>query len=380
MNDQTYPVDAALMLESMTQSLLMTSTDLDEPGPHIEYVNKAFERMTGWRRSEILGGNPRILQGPKTDKRVFDDMREKLHEGKIWSGRTINYKKDGSTFYMQWSIAPVFGQDGKIQHFLAVQEDVSDIVAVEKALEEARMEEEKRIRQIEAANIKLHNLTQRQKKTLDLFIKYVPEPIVKKTLSEPPGIILAGDQLDVAVMFCDTRKFTTIAEALKPTEVVRVLNVYYSMMSEVIKRHNGVINQFVGDEIFVSFGAPDPIHNPEEASVLCALEMINKLDEISSTLSDILKEKLIVGIGINYGPVIAGNLGSEDRLSYSITGDTVNTAKRIETLAKEIPNAIVISESVYRKTTHIVNTRPMGNIKVKGKNIKVNVYQVTNKA
>jgi adenylate cyclase len=148
-------------------------------------------------------------------------------------------------------------------------------------------------------------------------------------------------------------------------------------MSEVIKRHKGVINQFVGDEIFVSFGAPVPIPDPEISAVQCAMEMVNKLHDINERLRDTIGENVVIGIGINFGPIIAGNLGSDDRLSYSITGDAVNTAKRIESLTRKSPNAILISDSIYEKTRHLIYTKPWGKVEIKGKNKKINVFQVT---
>ena len=92
-NDNYHSDDSALMLESMTQSILITTTDLDAPGPFITYVNRAFEKMTGWSREEVIGKSPRLFQGPKTDLEIFSDLREKLNKGEIWKGRTINYKK-----------------------------------------------------------------------------------------------------------------------------------------------------------------------------------------------------------------------------------------------------------------------------------------------
>ncbi len=368
--------DTFLMLESMTESILLTSSDLEAPGPSIIYVNPAFEKMTGWTKSEVIGKSPRLLQGPKTDYGIFHDLKERLEKGEIWTGRTFNYKKDGSEFYMEWSIAPIHDDEDNIIQYLAVQRDVTRIVLTEKKLQKSRQKEKKRLQQIEEANKKLSEVVARQKKTLDLFIKYVPEPIVEKALSETKDNIREGEQLDVALLFCDIRRFTTIAETLNPKQVVYFLNVYYSMMSDVIKEHDGVINQFVGDEIFVSFGAPVPINDPEESAVRCSLGMIEKLKEINERLKGIISEEVIVGIGINYGPIIAGNLGSDDRLSYSITGDAVNTAKRIESLTREMPNAILISQKIHEKTKQIVKTKPLGDVQIKGKNKKVKVFQI----
>lgn len=370
--------DAWRLLESMTESILLTTADLKSPGPYIVYVNPAFEKMTGWKKEEVIGENPRLLQGPKTDYSIFHDLEPTLEQGKVWSGRTVNYKKDGSGFYMEWSIAPIRDKHNNIIQYLAVQRDVTNIVKTEKNLKTSRKAEKKRLQEIENANVKLNELVERQKETLDLFVKYVPEPVVVKSLNETKDNIREGEQLDVALLFCDIRRFTTIAEKLKPKHVVHFLNVYYSGMSQIIKEHNGVINQFVGDEIFVSFGAPVPIQDPEESSVRCALGMIEKLKDINKELKGVINEELFVGIGINYGPIIAGNLGSDDRLSYSITGDAVNTAKRIESLTAELPNAILISQKIYEKARSFVKTKPLGAVQIKGKNKKVNVFQVIN--
>jgi PAS domain S-box-containing protein len=332
--------------------------------------------MTGWTKEEVIGKTPRILQGPGTDHEIFKNLIDKLHRGETWSGRTINYRKDGSEFYMQWSIVPIRNEAWEIHQYLAVQKDVTHLVETEQKLQEAMQDERKRLVEIEKANIKLNNLVKEQKKTLELFVKYVPEPIVKKALSDKQKDIRKGEQLEAALLFCDIRRFTTTAEQLSPENTVHFLNVYYSMMSDVIKQHNGVINQFVGDEIFVSFGAPVPIDNPEVSAVNCAKEMIAKLKEINSVLNDTIEDEVVVGIGINFGSIIAGNLGSDDRLSYSITGDAVNTAKRIESLTRTLPNAILISQSIFEKVKTEVEAKPLGAVDIKGKNEKVKVFRV----
>ncbi len=371
-----HTLEANVMLESMTESVLITTADLEFPGPYIIYVNQAFEKMTGWIREEIIGKSPRILQGPKTDHEIFHDLRTTLQKGKTWSGRTINYRKDGSEFFMEWSIVPIKNEAGEIHRYLAVQKDVTHIVQTEKKLQQSMEAERKRLMEIEKTNSKLNKLIARQKKILDLFIKYVPEPVVKRALTEQTENIREGEQLEVGLLFCDIRRFTSISERLNPNQVVHFLNIYYSMMSEVINQHKGVINQFVGDEIFVSFGAPLPIQDPEISAVQCALDMVYKLDEINASMAPVINENVVIGIGINYGPIIAGNLGSADRLSYSITGDAVNTAKRIESLSRDLPNAILISQSIYDKTYDLILTKPLGEVQIKGKNKKVNVFQV----
>lgn len=368
--------DCNKILESMTQSILITTPEMDLPGPYIIYVNKAFEKMTGWKREEVLGKNPRILQGPNTDLQIFSNLRNILSKGEVWEGQTINYKKDGTQFYMEWSIAPVFDENGVIQKLLAVQRDITKNVQIKNELEKSISRELKRVEEIEQTNIKLNSLTEKQKKTLDLFIKYVPESVVKNALSETTHGLKEGIKLDVALLFCDIRGFTLMAEKMNPSEVGRVLNTYYSKMADVVKMHNGVINQFTGDEIFATFGAPVPINDPEISSVNCAIKMIKKLVEINNDLADILPQRLTVGIGLNYGPIIAGNLGSDYKLTYAITGDAVNTAKRIESLTSNLSDAILITESIYEKTRELITAIHWGEVSVRGKKKKIMVYQV----
>jgi adenylate cyclase len=259
---------------------------------------------------------------------------------------------------------------------LAVQEDITENVRMEKRLKNAKKLEKQRIEQIERANINLQSITEKQEKTLELFSKYVPEEVIRNALSNRRNAIRKCKKIDAAVLFCDIRGFTSMVEKLGPDEVVRVLNTYYSMMAEVIKFHKGVINQFIGDEIFVSFGAPITIKEPEKSAVNCAIDMINKLEGINDNLKDILPKDISVGIGINYGPVVAGNLGSDERLSYSITGDTVNTAKRIESLTNEYSDIVLISESIHDEIDGLISTQPWGKVKFKGKAKEMNIYQV----
>ncbi|MEZ4687638.1 MAG: adenylate/guanylate cyclase domain-containing protein [Bacteroidia bacterium] len=175
----------------------------------------------------------------------------------------------------------------------------------------------------------LQQQVEEQERTLKLFMKYVPEQVVEHALSTSEEFMFEGELRDITVLFCDIRGFTPLSERLKPRQVVTFLNDYYSFMTEAVKKHGGSVNQFVGDEVFAAFGAPVTIENPEEMAVACALDMRRQLRRLNEKYADVLGEEIRVGIGINSGEVVAGNLGSEDKMAYSLTGDTVNTGKRI---------------------------------------------------
>jgi len=149
-------------------------------------------------------------------------------------------------------------------------------------------------------------------------------------------------------------------------------------MSSSIKKYNGTTIQYVGDEVFAAFGAPLDIENKEKMAVYSALDMMRNLEKLNDKYKTKYGEEVKVGIGINYGEVVAGNLGSEEILSYSITGDTVNTGKRIESVTKEYPNSILISDSIFEKTKDIIDTKEFEPIQVKGKKEKILVYHILN--
>jgi class 3 adenylate cyclase len=222
----------------------------------------------------------------------------------------------------------------------------------------------------------LQQKVEEQQKTLKLFIKYVPEQVVSRALKSGEETIFDGEQREVAVLFCDIRGFTPLSEKIKPKEVVSLLNDYYTCMSGSIKKYKGTTIQYVGDEVFAAFGAPLDIENKEKMAVYAALDMIRNLDKLNAKYRKIFGEEIKIGIGLNYGEVVAGNLGSEDILSYCITGDTVNTGKRIESVTSEFPNSILISNSIYEKTKDIIETKVFDPIRVKGKKEKILIYQI----
>src|SRR5215813_33877 len=114
------------VVEQSTESVLITTAQLDLPGPHILYVNPAFTRMTGYAPEEVIGKTPRILQGPKTDSSVLERLRRDCAAGKVFRGEAINYRKDGSEFYIEWTVGPVWNERGEITHFVATQTDLTE--------------------------------------------------------------------------------------------------------------------------------------------------------------------------------------------------------------------------------------------------------------
>jgi len=222
----------------------------------------------------------------------------------------------------------------------------------------------------------LQQKVEEQEQTLRLFIRYVPEQVVKKTLENSQEAIFQGELRDVAVLFCDIRGFTPMSEELSPKEVVSFLNDYYTIMSEIVKQYNGTVNQFVGDEIFAAFGAPEMFPDNETNAVYCAIKMMENLSKLNEKYQEKFKREIQMGIGVNYGEVVVGNVGSAERIRYSLSGDTVNTGKRIESITKDYPNSILISDSIYDRSKEVINAKAWEPIAVKGKKDKILVYEV----
>lgn len=225
----------------------------------------------------------------------------------------------------------------------------------------------------------LQQKVEEQEQTLRLFIRYVPEQVVKRTLENSQEAIFLGEVRDVAVLFCDIRGFTPMSEELSPKDVVSFLNDYYTIMSEIVKQYKGSVNQFVGDEIFAAFGAPEMSPDKEVNAVFCAIKMMENLPKLNEKYQEKFKREIQMGIGINFGEVVAGNVGSVDRIRYSLTGDTVNTGKRIESITKDHPNIILISDSIYQRTRDVVDVKAWEPLLVKGKKDKILVYEVVSR-
>jgi class 3 adenylate cyclase len=144
--------------------------------------------------------------------------------------------------------------------------------------------------------------------------------------------------------FSDIIEFSHLSEVLSPSEVASFLNEYYQLMTEVVKQHKGSVIQFVGDEIFATFIDPELYSDNEANAGYFALEMMDSLPKLNQKYKERFGTEIKIGIGINFGEAVAGNLGSEERIRYSVTGDFVNPGKRIESVTMDFPNSILVYE------------------------------------
>jgi adenylate cyclase len=208
----------------------------------------------------------------------------------------------------------------------------------------------------------------------DLLGKVVSPAVAAELLRK--DVTLGGEEREVTVLFSDVRSFTTMCEALAPQEVLGILNRYFTRMSAIVEAHGGVVDKYVGDAIMALFGAP--LANPDDAdrAMKTALEMCEALDELNSQWQVRGRPAINVGIGINTDVVIAGNMGSQARLNYTVIGDGVNLASRLEGLTKtpEYATRIIISKTTLAKAKGRYQTRRLGEVAVKGKQKSTEIY------
>ena len=209
----------------------------------------------------------------------------------------------------------------------------------------------------------------------EMLKRYVNPGVVDMALESGQELVLGGQEREVTILFADIRGFTTFSEQRSPQEVVDILNSFFDLMIDVAFRHNGTVDKIVGDEIMVLFGAPFSFGDDSSRAVSCALSMLKALSVLNDKRLARGEIALEIGIGINHGPVISGNIGSTKQMSYTVIGDAVNLANRLVSHAGR--GQILISRSVYDRRDGKFRCRMIDDrLKVKGKKEVVEVFEV----
>ncbi|MDX1426121.1 MAG: adenylate/guanylate cyclase domain-containing protein [Kiloniellales bacterium] len=318
------------IIEAASESILVTTADLDYPGPTIVYANRAFERMTGWPRTEITGRTPRLLQGPKTDHSIFRDMRRALAGEGRWEGLTVNYRKDGSEFFMEWSITPLVGAHGRPHHYVAVQRDVTARIEAERKIAEARARAQE---------------AERRKMNLARYVS----PGMAEILAERDVPLGKVRRQEVAILLIDIVGFTRIAEAMPPERVMALLRSFYRRMADTIFANEGSIEHFAGDSLMAVFGVPELTGKDATNAVTTALAMTAELDLWNAKRVAAGRQAIKVGISGHHGVVVLGDVGTRKSMSFTVIGDTVNTTSRIQELCRSLNLPFLASSELVER-------------------------------
>lgn len=206
--------------------------------------------------------------------------------------------------------------------------------------------------------------------------KYLSQDIMKNVVNNIDDLKLGGKRAIVTVLFSDIRGFTSMSEKMSAEDVTKILNEYFTEMEPIITKYNGVINKFIGDAVMAIFGEPIQDLNHPVNAVRCAYEMLQKVAYLREKWLMEGKPKIEIGIGICTGEVFIGNIGSEARMEYTVIGDTVNLASRIESFNKVYKTNLLVSSSTYSYISDVADVIKINEVKIRGKAQKMNIYEV----
>ncbi len=252
--------------------------------------------------------------------------------------------------------------------YLALAEEADDPelkrLLMEIAQEEAGHEASLRSR------LRLYQQKQLLRETIS---RYVSPRVVEEILKHPERLALGGRRRHVTVLFADIKAFTTLSETMDPARVVEVLNAYFTEMVALVFQHEGTLDKYLGDGLFAFFGAPLEVPQAASQAVACALAMQRRLEEMRASGSTPIQG---MRIGINTGEAIVGNIGSAQRMDFTVIGDVVNVAARLLEVCKEMDAGIIISETTHREIAGQFNTRPAPALTLRGRREPTISYQV----
>ena len=222
----------------------------------------------------------------------------------------------------------------------------------------------------------MHEVHELQRNTRTAFARYVPADVMDEIINDTSKKAQMSENRNISVLFSDIRDFTELSEHYDAQIVVDFLNNYFAKMGSEIISEGGHVDKFIGDAIMAVFGAFQTQESSPEKAIRCALKMLVAMEMINKSSSKLSKENINIGIGINCGECILGNIGFQNKMDYTIIGDTVNLASRIESLSKIYHHPLIVSEYVYEAAKEKFLFRKIDNVRVKGRNKSIGIYGV----
>ena len=210
----------------------------------------------------------------------------------------------------------------------------------------------------------------------DTFSSYMSEELLEELIDNPDSLQLGGEKKELSILFSDIRGFTTISESMSPEKLIILLNRYFTPMTKCVLENKGMLDKYIGDAVMAFFNAPVDVKEHADAACVCAISMIEKLNALNKELKIEEIPEIHIGIGLNTAEVIVGNIGSDDKKEYTVIGDGVNLASRVENLTKVYGVSILITEFTVAKLSSKFIYREMEPVKVKGKDESVVLYEL----
>jgi adenylate cyclase len=229
---------------------------------------------------------------------------------------------------------------------------------------------------VSAAAIRYATTGRELRRTRGTLDRYISPALVDYVLENLETVELGGQKKELTILFSDVRNFTTLTESADPTELIALLNEYLAAMTEIIFKYDGIVDKFIGDGILAYWGAFTPGKNHALLAAQASLEMLERLAELNRRWEAEGRKTIAIGVGLNTGEVIFGNVGSGKKIEFTVIGDPVNLASRLEGLNKEFKTSIIISEFTRAQLGDVATVRPLGGVKVKGKTIETMVFEL----
>lgn len=305
----------------------------------INTVNHTFNRMFGLKKTKDLT-HTHIDDLSATLKPLFSFCEHTIHTGEKNYQEELEIKITSKTAVtVNLSVLPMQDSKGKVIGAIAVFNDIS---------------KEKRIQS---------NLS-----------RYIPQHLVKQVMNQDNLSLLKGNYSKCSILFSDIRNFTTLTEEFGAIQIVELLNKYFEAMIASVHKYNGILDKYIGDAIMTVFGVPYANMSDAKNAVSCALDMFSMLSDLNKKNKTL--PTLNIGVGISTGNVVSGNIGSEKRFEYTVIGDSVNLAARLESATKTYKIDLLICEETYNEVKDEFHCREIDTLFVKGKLIPVKVFTV----
>ncbi len=339
------------IFSSMTNMLITT-----DPAGNIKFFNTSAKERFSLSNDDI-GKNIKDVLSKGISKKILSYFELPSKKGLEIMGVEGIYKNNDKEIDFAVNITPLKTKRGKLEGTTLIFTDQSREKELEKNY--LKVKEERRI-------IK------------DIFSRYLSQEIVSELVQNPNLIHLGGDKKEATIFFADIRGYTSFSEGKDPEYIVNVLNEYFSEAVEIIIKYRGFIDKFIGDCIMAAWGVP--LQTKEEdarLAVSCALEIQKAVENPNRKFFKGEASNLKIGIGMHTGPLVAGNLGSSRRLDYTVIGDTVNVASRLEGIAG--PGEIIITEKTRLYLDESFKLKELPPVKVKGKDEPIKIYKVIEK-
>jgi adenylate cyclase len=376
-------------------AIRMTTADLEVSPEERRELRSLWETESSGLRTIVLGGVERVAVGfpfePYRWYFLLTEEREAFYRDVNEITRRTGYVLLGAvvvTIFLilllaRTLITPLHRVIASMKSII-VSNDLSERVEVEYRDETGELahtfnimiaELEKAYSQIKSYAFQAVLAQKKESRIRNIFQKYVPQELIDRFYKNPESM-LVGENRVLSILFSDIRSFTSISEKMQPDDLVNSLNHYFSVMVDLIMDRGGVIDKYIGDAIMAFFGAPVKHDDDAYQSALAGIEMTEAVKVFNAGQRAAGKPEFNIGVGINYGVVTVGNIGTDKKMDYTVIGDMVNLASRLEGLTKVYKQDLLVSESLHYKIRDLLPWRLLDTVAVKGKERGVKIYTI----